>query len=832
MQKKLRKVAIMFICFGLLLQSAGCGNNSDKDNQIANTEISGVTVWSAPSTVKVLREDVEYEDKHAAELNYNAVRNEYESQQLILTSSKDVGSYYLATSDLKNGEYNLSKDNITVYNEKYVHCTREYYESGYYPDALVPIDAAKNHGELTIAKNSNAGLWITVYVPKETPAGVYEGSFELSIDDKTTEIPVKLTVNDYTLTDETTAKTLFSWRYDRVGTGELDSSIEMIESYYEFFLDYRISLQCLPMESLTGEEIVASLEKYYDRLSTYCLQSELGVITTNMSTYREVLREQILAIAAASSPEKNYLDKAMLYVIDEPSLENPAAFERYETVMTWLQEIADEIKNDKTGTYDEFKKIEGWEKYVADMPNVVPQCHWALEYQDNETITQYLNSFNVFCPHTDLVSGGRNAEVLDVTNKFDLDLWWYTSILPFAPGPNYHIGNSNLLSSRTLSWLQKKYNVIGNLYWDAVAYTTSGTEEYVNVYEDPYRREGLPAGDGNLAYPGAPYDVYGAIPSMRLMSIRDGMEEYEILKDVENAYVEFAKGFGNNVKIDDIMEQFYQDVYDGKESMYADGEAGLNFDELRAALLETAVMCSRGVGFVVQSEDRVSNQIKLTYLVSEGVDVYIDGVKQEAVNGFQYEYLSDMQEDRKLKFEFKLTDGTTCATIHTLSEPVLELQTVSDDSILKDIKVGPGSTVELVETSDYSTDGTSAYFNVNGVITGNEMDDLTYVPTAEIYTRMFENISNLSEVQVLKADIYNPGDKFEFSVSLYSGDTFVNIGTYQINNGKNELSLNIAQSGFNKLDTVDRICFNFVNSDDGKTAKNYQFYIDSIVATK
>ena len=550
-----------------------------------NTEIAGAFVWSAPSTVKIAQDDISYANKRKAELYFNAVKNEYESQQLFLTAFKRVNDYDLEINDLRCGENIFGKENITVYHEKFMDIEQDKnYEAVKVADALIPLYAAKAHGELNIQQDRNAGLWITIYVPKETTAGVYKGTFCLSVDGESIDIPVTVKVNDYTLTDEVNAKTLFSWRYDRVGAGELDSTIEMMETYYKFFLDFRISLQSMPLESLTGEEMVSCLERYYDKLSTFCFLSEVGEISNNLFSAKEALREQVLAVAAASKPERNYFEKAMLYVIDEPDLQNEVMtrsklLDFYQMILDYMKEFADEIEHDTTGKYECFKQIEGWKKYVTDVPSVVPcSSDYPLKNADTQRAKDFFNLVNCICPHWFHLETDQVEHIMSLVKKYNLKLWWYGSMWPIAPGANYHLSNMNILSARTISWLQKKFHVIGNLYWDAVAYTSEDKDQYnqfLDVYTNQRRMKVVSAGDGNLCYPGAPYGIYGPLPSIRLMSIRDGMEEYEILADVE-------KHFGD-------MEKFYAPLYDGNVSMYADGENGLDFDNLRKALIDTAV---------------------------------------------------------------------------------------------------------------------------------------------------------------------------------------------------------------------------------------------------
>ena len=185
MRKNVIRILSAALCLMMALQFAGCGDGSDLavDQPADSGNVADYAeIWSAPSAVKIDQNDTAYADKGEAKLTFNAVKNEYESHQLLITAKQDVRAYYLESSDLKCGENVLSKENITVYNEKYVKVAEAAYGSFSHPDALIPIDAAMTYGELNIAAGQNAALWVTVYVPAETPAGVYEGSFKLTVE--------------------------------------------------------------------------------------------------------------------------------------------------------------------------------------------------------------------------------------------------------------------------------------------------------------------------------------------------------------------------------------------------------------------------------------------------------------------------------------------------------------------------------------------------------------------------------------------------------------------------------------------------------------------------
>ncbi len=617
LQKGIAFLLIILMVLSLAACSEGGGNSGDNEEpeQSLATQLTYGKVWSAPSSVKIEQTDVAYVNKQEAKLSYQAVKNEYESHQLIITAEEDIESFELLTADLKQGDAVISKENITVYVQKYVYYDEYMYnsgttEKGYMPDPLIPMKEAIKCGENVIESGKNGALWVTIYVPKETEAGLYEGIFTLGIEGaadgeaETLEIPVSVNVYNYTLTDEVNARTLISWRYLRVAAGELDGSIEMMEKYYNFAKEYRVSLQSLPIEVLSAEKYIDAVMEHYDEISNFCILNQKG--DTNgglyLAEHRDIVTQEILVLAEHSTAQKNLFDKACIYTIDEPDLTDATVrthlISQLEQINDMLQEIADMIEADETGRFSEFTKIPNWEQSIVDMPNVVTLNHfnWLLENKDSEDAEAaedaetILNGLNCICPVFTAVTDDAMESLETLCEEYDLDLWWYGCVTPRPPAPTYHISDPNLLSSRTVSWLQSKYEVQGNLYWDMPGYTGADQEENlwyaVDLYESPYRADRYPAGDGFLIYPGAAYGIYGPIPSLRLMSIRDGMEEYEILEDLKTTLKEHPDVLEPSQTVDSIMDSFYSPVALSTKRMYADGEKDLEFTELRKNLLE------------------------------------------------------------------------------------------------------------------------------------------------------------------------------------------------------------------------------------------------------
>lgn len=607
---------------------------------------SDFQVWSVPSTVKVKRNEINYSSKGPVQINISAVKNEYENSQLFITAYKEINNYYLSAADLHDGKGNtISSSNITVYNQKYINCSHENssygYSNGLYPDALIPMDYAAEAGETYIPQNNNAGLWITFYIPSDTVPGVYTANFTLTVESFIISVPVTVTVHDYLLTDKINYKTSFNNRIMQIAAGELDNTYEMMRAYYEFTLDYRISPKVLPKRSDTVDELVAAALEYFDRTACY------DIFGTG----------PVRKLAENSTPEKNLLAKAyILDGFDEPYmyyLDNPnnPLLQNYgnilKSIKNELNAIANEIRNDTSGKYAAFKQIENWESYVVNLPIVIPD-HFKEIHKDlnNPLVIDYLSNITIICPIWDTYNNQYRANYLSVVEQFDLDPWWYSTLAPQAPYATYHIADTNLLSARAISWLQKKYDIEGTIYWDIAGYVMEDYDNFgetkykpINVYEYPYRLVNatfMPAGDGNLTYPGKAYNHYGPLPSMRLMSIRDGLEEYEMLADLENKYNKMAEsGKYGEIDAESLMESFYSSLYYDGVKINRDGQSGLNFAELRSKLLRTLENINDPLSAMARTYNPLMN-LKLSVNYQGGnITAQVDG---DVNNAYQYQY--------------------------------------------------------------------------------------------------------------------------------------------------------------------------------------------------
>ena len=161
--------------------------------------------------------------------------------------------------------------------------------------------------------------------------------------------------------------------------------------------------------------------------------------------------------------------------------------------------------------------------------------------------------------------------------------WIYTA------GNTYPQSNNNveapLLAGRLIGWMMSEYDIDGYLYWatmrskyedgpnvDAIEQAIGKIVEEGQIIEleDFYNNAihyGNIGGDGFLVYPGSYYNVTGPIGTIRLESLRDGIEDYNIFYDLKEMY----KDAGLEESFYNVMRRLAEMIYTGVNMKTQDG---------------------------------------------------------------------------------------------------------------------------------------------------------------------------------------------------------------------------------------------------------------------
>lgn len=699
---------ILILSFCLSSLFTGCNSSTTP----TGGEDVEYTVWSAPSTIKILQDDINYADKGDAKVKIQMAKNEYESTQLMITVTDGKGTYSLTTSDLYNANRDkISKSAISVFNEKYMETTTKSnstFQPGLYPDALLPLDVAIEYGENVVEAGYNQGLWIKVKTETETPAGVYTGTFVLDVNGNKTNIPVEVTVWDFAISTESHARTAFNYYIDDMAVYEGDTSDEMLEKYYEFFLDYRVNLMKLPCKNSDLDAFVELVKEYQDdeRVNTWCLPGlyhqesteDKGVVMEgdDIPSFRRIMELVSMLIAESVKDNVNYLSKATWYDIttDEYSMHGNAVAEyaanRYKVFRQYLKELVDRYDTAFGTSY--IDSIDELRDDILYLP-IISVSSYVYGVTDEANI--WCPLFNEYALNQE--SYQEKMEELDTPNK---EMWWYGCVGPVYPYPTYHIDDV-LCSSRLVSWMQYDLGITGNLYYQVILSTRSSSSvevEVINPYESP-NRYGSNNGDGYLVYPGVYYGIDGPVASMRLESIRDGMEEYEYLYELDRLYQEQGSFYN-------VLELSYKGIYDElANKMYTYGAVKRDLDvdvieEAREKIASAILGLKQKEKFIVESEVQEGAKKTISVLFNSSVEVQENENfvrKEQAGQGMRYVYEYDISGINEVKFIVNyVVDGVakTYSKVIQTAKQILSSMTTSEDLALVNVTSGSSKTLE------------------------------------------------------------------------------------------------------------------------------------------
>ncbi|MBQ8309199.1 MAG: DUF4091 domain-containing protein [Clostridia bacterium] len=631
---KMKKLlAVAFACTAFAYHATACANPT---NSSSLEGAEGYTLWGVAATEKILRDvdDSQYEAlKTEAKIAVDTAKNEYEAAQVIVSADGAVNEYTVELSDLKlvGGEGTYSKDNISVYHMKYVNVTNTWNEGsrvGWYPDCVLPFAAAVEAGENKVSAGENQSVYFTFNTPETQTTGTYTGNVKLTVDGEVNTIPVSVRVRNATVNEANHVKSIFRNDFFMY-IGEYNSTQEMYDTYSKFLMDYRVMPWKLVVDTSHDEEdAVYYAEKAYElcaneKCSTICLpvQKSTGTIPDGqLVMYIEAMMDKCLETGY------NLLEKCYVYANDEP-IQNDA----YEKVVSFSKtfnaqrEIAvDNLVKAKAANLEKYPSVTS--EYYDELVEAVRNIR-------HVTTTKYLAEYepyvDIFCPTFEGFDQGLSTGVYENDDK----VWVYGALAPKVPYTAYHI-DAPTLSPRLLGWLQALYNVEGNLYW-ATAYYAGRDQNakyyYVDeYYENPNRYRNIP-GEGYLLYPGSKYGIDGPIASLRLETIRDGYEEYELLYNIKEAYAAVSESIGVEFSAESTISSLMSSIHSGMRITATTD----SFTAARSSLLDLSEFTQSGVCFTNYSDDG-EGVIEYELYIPEGIEVSATGIakiSEKAVTG-------------------------------------------------------------------------------------------------------------------------------------------------------------------------------------------------------
>ena len=527
----------------------------------------GVKLWWAYNTENLMQ-DLEYDYDRDRKLRLNGIKGDVESIQLMITPEENVSDYDFAMGDIaaESGAV-ISADCFEIYAEHYMEITSSYNPdtvSGYYPDALVPMENYRARRCNSIQAGENQGIWLNVNIPADAEAGTYTGEGKLTMDGKEFAIPVALTVYNVAMPEEVHPQSAYLIWYNYVEAEEETTDPQMYENYFWFLANKRITPD-QPGPHITND-YAAYADYVAENLAANPMIPSYGLpyALKNIDGVNHLDEDQVLAmlnqladknieLRQAGNTSIDLFEKAYYYlgsICDEP--DSPEDFELVR-------------ESDLIITNAKFKVAERLSLYPDLKESLLSLKHIVTTSYSEEMIgTDTQGGVQTWCPkYRFFHSEAQRQEYIDRQNSQDRlmgeNVWWYGCLDPRAPYPTYHL-DDNLISSRVISWMQYDYGIEGELYWCVNWYTSYSGER--NVWTDAETVPQTP-GDGYLVYPGREFGVKGPISTLRLESIRESREDYEYLWLFEQKIEEYNRANGTAYDANALLQTYFDGLYEG-----------------------------------------------------------------------------------------------------------------------------------------------------------------------------------------------------------------------------------------------------------------------------
>ncbi|MBR4943730.1 MAG: DUF4091 domain-containing protein [Clostridia bacterium] len=789
MKKGLKGIALLVasVAFGSFCACEGA--NIDSNSGSSTQAQTSYSLWSTYNTMKVMQDSAMNGNYNVqgAEISATMAKNELESAQFFVTAgSKDISSFELIASDLKNENGDVfSAENINVYAQKYIEIKEKTvgndlkeYPVGWYPDAIVPMELYKAYGENFIKSNCNQGFTVDFIATADTPAGTYKGTFELTLDGKTENIPVSVTVWDFALPAQSACQSCALLYEDGILYGEMTSNVdEWYEKYYEQLLRYKVNAFTVPYSYESPEQMVSNVIKYWNHpnFATYGMphQSWLG------ANYFQYWHDVLYLMGEESTEEMILFDKGYFYPIDEPNKEDEILVAK--DWMARLEKLRNDVADELVANGVFEGKSEEFKNKVLDSLKNMQIVITALGFEEglSETDVNYCPNINEYDPYMDHLSIEQHAQ------EHDNQMWYYTANVPTTPYASQHI-DDYLITTRIMKWQQKYYGWTGWLNWSANhTYKTTAFTNLVgniNAYEEPTRIFGpgnVANGDGYLLYPASRYEAEMPISTIRLLEYREGQDDLDMLNYLDTLYADYEEYYAVETgafSVNKVLKGLYDRLFCRAVTYYAD-EA---FGEVRQAVADSVLnaLDENGDKFIY-TVDYNGKYADYSFYTANGYTVKANGTALTGIasgSGMKYTFRVDLSTASVLS-SVTLEKGSVSKVVN-----LYESETLKSKDVLADDYV-----VSTSDGSSFVKGENSIVFDIRSKTLATTPQTLRFKPSIVL--------STISDFSVLELDVKNLKDSaVTMNLVILSTDGFTS-----------ELDVSLLANGEQTLEVLNKL---------------------------
>ncbi len=764
---KLKKITVLTIAvcsltcalfpFGLNKVLLGKASNSIEIKQLLSTENIGLT---APIDG--------YDD--LVELTVSGASGETEGAQFVIKSSSDIKNYNLTVTNLTNGEAVISSENVNCYKQIYSYCNDKLplagtFPSGYYPDALIPIEHIVRVNENNVKANENQAFWVDVEIPSNAEAGVYMGTLTLSYNGTSNNIPISVTVYDFTINEVPSAFSMLLIWQDWLLDSDFDNTDATYKKYFDFLLKYNSVGYDLPGK-INPQSYAKSVKEYYPKVKQYGLPYSYYSRTSNNWDYYV---DYMVEIGRQGKTDGiNYFDK-MYYYFDVFYDEADAFDWRWDQVEEILrttdeaEEIVieclveegalDSITCEAAETIRNIKHM----MTVGDIDNYEEKGLWELDYM---FIPDYKNF------HT-TVDREKHAKYIEQ----GIDLYSYGHGLYNYPCGGWGV-DDYVVTRRDVFWNHYDEGLLGEMMWcinghqafsDATGFNWDPL--FTNIFTVA-TRENNSNGDGYGMYSGRTYETDELFPTLRLTAQRDGVDDYTYMDMLEQRYLNLSSNYGATDLSASKIIAFLN------EQVTTLGRSKLNFDGVLRARdnLASLIVMADKFGLAITDATYCDDGIELELYANAGVTLKVNGQDISGVSANSgVKYVKKVAyNDRALTVSCADGSNSMSVTMDTFVEPTL-INGFENQTDLEKVSV-----YERFD-SQKSTNTNSQYIysgegSLKAILSGyknfvNLETVSTYMPQVSFDLANY-GIGGLDELDYLYFYVYNAGTERIYDVYI------------------------------------------------------------------
>ena len=492
-----------------------------------------LTAWAVDPHMKVFQDARAPQAPRTAALR--AARNEYEPAQIAFRAARPLAGVRIELAPLRRagGQATIGGDDLRWNFVGFIPLAKNTRGSEKIRLRAAPCrvpDPLLEDRTIDVPADSTQPVWITVHVPTEAPPGLYRGQVAVVAGDQRAVVPIEFTVDPFTLPDE---RHLLVTNWFNTGNIAKAHKVEpwseefwtVLKRYARNMAAHRQNVVYTPwslIEITRGADGKLAFDyARFDRFVELFLKAGVAgrieithvghfgpggwggteivlrkVTATDQKTGKRVSLDPpdglapLLADLQQHLQDRGWLQRAMIHVADEPSINN----------------------------------IESWHKASSFVHRAAPK----LRRIDAIETIDFTGALEVWVPKLSHFDRWRAAyEIRRDGNEF----WYYICCHPYGSVYPNRFLDYPLSRVRVLHWVNFAERLDGYLHWG------------LNFWgSDPFGTPGdrLPPGDTHVIYPGKD----GPLDSIRWEIQLQSIEDYEYLHLLAAKTAEVRKRLG------------------------------------------------------------------------------------------------------------------------------------------------------------------------------------------------------------------------------------------------------------------------------------------------